>query len=276
MKAIIPLLLAVALSSCLLCPASAQDVEAAHWGGKPGKPHNPPQNCQPEAPFNAKTFDWASVYTAYPVNNVVGTGILLNMVDLFTCSAPYALCAYANCTIVEGTNPPVAECGCQVSSATLGRGALSIGTTPTILDKNLQTATAQRCGSSIGLTYSICTNPPNQAPFCPLMRRNRCGKASMYGGVFDVISTFNTSTWPSGITSPQGGSGPGFKYCTKGCATNCFAAACHLKTAWNGMPATCYCPVYCQPGFIMSSNSTGYECEGQSVNGKLTYIQNGI
>jgi hypothetical protein len=36
-------------------------------------------------------------------------------------------------------------------------------------------------------------------------------------------------------------------------------------------------PVYCnQPGFILSANSTGYECEGQSVNGKLTYIQNGI
>jgi hypothetical protein len=35
--------------------------------------------------------------------------------------------------------------------------------------------------------------------------------------------------------------------------------------------------VYCnQPGFILSANSTGYECEGQSVNGKRTYIQNGI
>jgi hypothetical protein len=31
-----------------------------------------------------------------------------------------------------------------------------------------------------------------------LMRRNRCGKAGMYGGIFDVISTFNSTTWPSG------------------------------------------------------------------------------
>jgi hypothetical protein len=30
------------------------------------------------------------------------------------------------------------------------------------------------------------------------MKRNRCGKAGMYGGLFDVISTFNSTTWPSG------------------------------------------------------------------------------
>jgi hypothetical protein len=148
-----------------------------------------------------------------------------------------ALCAYANCTIVEGTNPPVAECGCQVSSTTLQPNAYSVGTATTILDKNLQSITEnvsvkqfkscgslpqdmpcpedlqvlqnartmntasrvgcllhfrqsrferswlkdrslrhvllllllllQRCGS-IGLQNSVCSNPPNQAPFCPV------------------------------------------------------------------------------------------------------------
>ncbi|WIA23202.1 hypothetical protein OEZ86_010092 [Tetradesmus obliquus] len=272
MKAINLLLLAVALSSCLLCPASAQDADTSTWG-KPGKP---PKDCPAEALFDPKTFNWGSIYTAYPVNKVLGTGLFSNLFDTFACLAPYALCAYANCTIVEGTNPPVAECGCQVSRATLKSDAYSCGTATTVLDKNLQSAMEQRCGS-IGVQNSVCSNPPNQAPFCPLMKRNRCGKAAMYGGVFDVISTFNSTTWPSGITSPQGGAGPAPQYCLKGCSTNCFAAACHLKTAWNGMPATCYCPVYCnQPGFILSANSTGYECEGQSVNGKQKYIQNGI
>lgn len=90
-----------------------------------------------------------------------------------------------------------------------------------------------------GSGYSQCANPPNQSPMCAAMQRNRCGKASMYGGTFDVISTFNFTIWPSNITSPQGGQ-PAFKYCTTGWAANCYSAACMLKRAWNGMPATCY------------------------------------
>lgn len=63
-----------------------------------------------------------------------------------------ALCAYANCTIVEGTNPPVAECGCQVSRTTLKSDAYSCGTATTVLDKNLQSAMEQvRCQSEIAL-----------------------------------------------------------------------------------------------------------------------------
>jgi hypothetical protein len=69
MKATKLLLLAVALlCSCLLCPASAQDVEASTWGAKPGKPNRPPKNCPAEQPFDPKTFNWGSIYTAYPGN----------------------------------------------------------------------------------------------------------------------------------------------------------------------------------------------------------------
>jgi hypothetical protein len=40
----------------------------------------------------------------------------------------------------------------------------------------------------------------------------------------------------------------------------------------SALPLLRCSPVYCnQPGFIIYANSTGYECEGQSVNGKLKY-----
>jgi hypothetical protein len=56
------LVLVAALSSCLLHPASPQEVDAATWG----KPHKPPKNCPAEQPFDPKTFNWGSIYTAYP------------------------------------------------------------------------------------------------------------------------------------------------------------------------------------------------------------------
>jgi hypothetical protein len=74
----------------------------------------------------------------------VERGLVHTLTSSALCSndsaALQALCAYANCTIVEGTNPPVAEC-CQVSTTTLQRDAYSVGTATTILDKNLQSIT---------------------------------------------------------------------------------------------------------------------------------------
>jgi hypothetical protein len=68
MKDATTLLLALLLvvSSCLLRAASSQDVDASTWGGHPGKPNKPPRNCPVEQPFDPKTFNWGSIYTAYP------------------------------------------------------------------------------------------------------------------------------------------------------------------------------------------------------------------
>ena len=74
------------------------------------------------------------------VNTIMGTGLFANMLGDFTCRAPYALCAYANCSIVHGSKPLVAECGCWTSNDTLNKRAISVGTTPTVLDKDLMDA----------------------------------------------------------------------------------------------------------------------------------------
>lgn len=79
------------------------------------------------------------------VNTLIGTGLFANMLGDFTCRGPYALCAYANCSIVHGSNPPVAECGCWVADDTLGKKAVSVGTTPTVLDQNLMNQNEKVC-----------------------------------------------------------------------------------------------------------------------------------
>jgi hypothetical protein len=120
-----------------------------------------------------------------------------------------------------------------------------------------------------------CFFTPNTASFCSGMQRNAAGKAAMYGGKFDLISTWNPWTWPKGLAANQGAQGKPIK-CKKGVTTNCFSAPCLLKKSWNGMPATCYCPVYTQDPIIIGSDKPGNSCDGQSVKGVLTYVQNGL
>jgi hypothetical protein len=64
------------------------------------------------------------------------------------------------------------------------------------------------------------------------------------------------------------------QFCAAGVYTNCFSAACNLGTSWNGLNATCYCPVYHATSFLLAGVAAdGYS--GQSVDGRLTYVQNG-
>lgn len=66
------------------------------------------------------------------------------------------------------------------------------------------------------------------------------------------------------------------QYCESGYYTNCFSSACIMGTSWNGLNATCYCPVYNATAFVLAGiPADGYSCSGHAVGGRLTYVQNG-
>jgi hypothetical protein len=93
----------------------------------------------PKTAFDPKTFNWAGAFTGYPQ----APFSMENWVDnMFACSAPYALCAYANCTIIQGSKPLVAECGCVAYTDPTGR---SLGNTAWTLTKSLAEADRKTC-----------------------------------------------------------------------------------------------------------------------------------
>ena len=60
-----------------------------------------------------------------------------------------------------------------------------------------------------------------------------------------------------------------------GVYTMCFSTGCLLKEAYNGMPVTCYCPIYTTTEPFVFPNGTGFSCTGESVGGTLRYVQSG-
>jgi hypothetical protein len=220
--------------------------------------------------FSPYTFNWSSIFTSYPQSQAFSQSFLTND---FACIAPYALCSYANCTVLQNTNPLIAECGCVAYTQV---DEWSLGTTAYTLDLETRTADDELCGRSFSSFKSPCVWIPNVSTFCGGMERNTSsGKAYMYGGQFDLVSTWNPFTWPKNTSENQGAEGKP-KLCTNGYVANCFSAPCLVQTSWNGLNATCYCPVYNATNFVMSSDKAGYECSGQYVNGTLTYVQNGV
>ena len=64
--------------------------------------------------------DWRKYYTRKQSNNPSNYAK-----SAFTCRGAYALCAFATCVKVEGSDPPVAECGCySYPSKTINLGAI--------------------------------------------------------------------------------------------------------------------------------------------------------
>lgn len=55
--------------------------------------------------FTYRSFPWLDVYTAYPQEVREPTFLVIN-------TAPFALCSYANCSVIPGSDPPMAACGC--------------------------------------------------------------------------------------------------------------------------------------------------------------------
>ena len=209
------------------------------------------------------SLQWTAAYTAYPQTPAP------SIVDVFTCVAPYALCAYANCSVVPGTTPLVAECGCVAYPDAQG---LSLGNVPYMLDAQYKVEASLACGGTLGLDVP-CVLRPNTAAFCRSMQLSPNETVPLYGGSFGLVSTF-APDWPQ-TSGSQGERSPP-TYCESGFYTNCFSAACNVAPSWNGLNAACYCPVYNATGFfLLGAARDGYSCSGQSAGGKVAYVQNG-
>ena len=246
--------------------------------------------------FDPATADWSKIYTGFPQGSALTGANLLGFGDM-KCLSNYAICAYANCTITFASNPPIAECGClsviagkvspnRPNGFPLG-DPFNIATIDAILDKKLKEESRMVCD-----TKDACSPPPtsvaefvsgtqfNVAPFCEEMQPSASsnGKPTMYGGKFDLISTFNPVAWLPSDTAGgnQGSPGAPIKCENGGAFAYCETAACLLKTSFNGLDTTCYCPVYTPAaGTKFGVDGAGASCSGQSVNGKLTFVQNG-
>ena len=139
----------------------------------------------------------------------------------------YALCAFANCTVLKTNGIPIAECGClpvqgaQNVQPDLPNGysnkiPFSIVTSRVILDKKLRAESTALCATSAGKCAPIIdpkTNATldntgsqfNVSPFCQEMESSpTTKKPTMYGGHFDIISVrrgLKFETWFSAIFS---------------------------------------------------------------------------
>ena len=182
-----------------------------------------------------KPNEWKEYYTRPQSNNAKNYAT-----SAFNCRGEYALCAYATCVKVSGSDPPVAECGCySYPSEIVNIGAI-VGT----LDGDLKDEMKEECKKKFG--SSTCVSPEiNASPFCKAMN-----KGTMYKGAKpDYISTYNPVDWDKTtgtIPAP-------FKCDNGGTFTNCFSAACYKGSPKSpflkgiGSPkfnATCYCPYY--------------------------------
>ncbi len=221
------------------------------------------------------SFPWTKVYTAWP--QPIATFAESFVADL-TCLSSYALCAYANCTVMPDSSIPMAKCGCvAVPPNKFPVGGSSAG----ILEKSYKDPSLALCGPKTKTFNCSAAENYNTAPFCSGMQPSVTskGKARMYHELFDIISTFNPDAWPKNTTSNQGQPGTGATVCDNGGAfALCYSAGCTKKAAWNGMDTTCYCPIYYPKAgqrFTLPSNAPGFSCSGQSVNGKIVYVQNG-
>ena len=248
--------------------------------------------------FNPATADWSKIYTAVPQGNAVNN---LNVAGkgVMKCLSNYAICAFANCTISFASTPPVAECGCLPLVA--GQNSprrpngfpsgdpFNIMSVNVILDRKLKEASRAACSTDGACSPPLSGNSVsgfvtgsqfNTAPFCEEMQPSASsgGKPTMYGGVFDLISTFSPTAWLPGDTAGgnQGSPGQGAKCDQGGAFAYCATAACLNRPSFNGLPTTCYCPVYTPPpGVNFTVAGAGATCSGESVGGKLTFVQNG-
>ncbi len=217
-----------------------------------------------------KPKDWKDYYTRPQSNNPKNY-----VKSVFTCRGEYALCAYATCVKVSGSDPPVAECGCySYPTKTVNIGAI-VGT----LDGNLKDEMKSECKKKFDTP--MCPSPEiNASPFCKAMN-----KGTMYKGANpDYISTWNPVDWdettgtiPAPVTCDNGGT-----------FTNCFSAACYKGSPSSpylkgiGSPrfnATCYCPYYTlATGSFNVWNATSDPCGPTKASNieKDTLIYNGV
>ena len=249
--------------------------------------------------FDPATADWSKIYTGFPQSQTPTTTLtFVNSVGVakfpsvggMKCLSDYAICAFANCTVSFASNPPIAECGClpvlggevRLPGKPNGfpRGSpFNLATSAVILDKKVKVPSVKLCNDT-----SLCFEDANYnvAPFCRAMQPSATssGKPTMFDGKFDLISTFSELAW--GVTDTLQASNQGFPspeptLCTEGGAfAYCETAGCLNKTSWNGLPTTCYCPIYTPaPGTPFFVGGLGSTCSGTSSGSKLQFLQNG-
>lgn len=218
-----------------------------------------------------KPKDWVKYYSLQPQSN----NFTKYVESFFTCEGEYALCAYATCVKVEGSVPPVAECGCySYTSKTINIGAI-VGVLDRKIKKTMKEKCKKRKGSPTCKLFGV-----NKTPFCKSMN-----KETMYKGAKpDYISTWNPTDWdktvgylPASYECPDGGT-----------YTNCFSAACYKGAPKSpflqgiGSPkfnATCYCPYYTRSDTsVLVWNATADPCGPTNKKDvkKDTLIYNGM
>ncbi len=174
------------------------------------------------------------------------------------CSGPYALCAFANCSTLPGTDPPLTECGCYEPVKPVWY------VTPRQLKSQaLYNLTSEECfdGDAMNNVNTGC-NETDSAPVCEAIVDN-----IIYDGNYELISTF-TPTEHLGQTKCTG----------PGLMAECMSAACYRKEAFDGSPVTCYCllvdvPEGQQYGLGRHRDEPAGSCdqpEGYSISGEYT------
>lgn len=139
----------------------------------------------PECGCSSDTHALHPQHTAYPQ----GTDAAAYIRNAIACTGKYTLCAYAECKITYLSDNPkkasIAECGCWP-----GKGE-NFGTTPGILGAIAKNKTAATCDPPA----SGCLKIPDKAPMCAAQQPGPNGKAAIYGGSYDLISTFSPTGW---------------------------------------------------------------------------------
>jgi hypothetical protein len=251
--------------------------------------------------FDPYTFDFRAQWTAYPQSAA-------NHSTRFLATGPYALCSFANCTVLPGTSPPIAECGCAGFAEPSERNTTT-GSTPNVLEAALLAGTLAACAVP---SADCANNANNPSPFARAMLYGKIGSppqrvSRMYSALprkqggqgsrgrriwraanaadaagnlrlgWDLISAFNGGTWPN-WTDPetQGSSAAGTRTCEDGGVYSmCFSVGCLKQPAFNGMPYTCYCPYYKTSGPFILPAGSGYACDGLQQDGQLKFVGSG-
>ncbi|KAI7835702.1 hypothetical protein COHA_010402, partial [Chlorella ohadii] len=217
--------------------------------------------------------DLSSYYTAYPAP----ISVLETFDGVFSCTGRFALCAYAVCVPIEGSNPPVAECGCYAFEG------VNYGSAASTLKQSVKDEMVPECEHT-GRCFTI---KANATRFCDEMHTGQ-----MYPG-YDLVSrscdidsqlgagamasTNASGTVPAGTYEP--------KECKGGTLTNCFAAACRqgapssnlLPAGQPAYNATCYCPyITTKEPFVMGAKGDPCGPTDPSEVTKDTLIYNGV
>lgn len=112
--------------------------------------------------------------TSQDYTNINGGGVPSPGMNQWpVCNGSFALCSFANCSILTGTNPPQAACGCfEPGIDTFRPNMTSLVTANIIKSLQVYNATSDRCfGGQVQTANNTCTFV-NSAPFCKAMNKN--------------------------------------------------------------------------------------------------------